>query len=97
VKRIVSLVAVLALTLLVVPAMAGDVSSINGGPASFYALNKISTTASTTLAPLPDDQLASIVGQAVNNVCVICANVGVNAPIISPNTNNNNNQSNNPR
>lgn len=96
-KRMLSLVAALALTLLTVPAMAADTPSIGETQETFYALSKLPTAESTAPTQMTDDQLAAIEGGQVSNVCVICANVGANAPIISPNTNNNNNQSNNPR
>jgi len=103
-KRMLSLVAALALTLLVVPAMAADTSNVgdtsNGGErqGTFYALSKVPTTESTAPTQMTDDQLAAVEAGDPVNVCVVCANVGVNACVISGTCGNqNNNQSNNPR
>ena len=82
-KRIVSLVAVLALTLLVVPAMAGDQSSVGGEQGAFYALSKLPTTESTALTQMTEDQLAAIEGQANVDVCAVCVNAGVNVCAIA--------------
>ena len=82
-KRIVSLVAVLALTLLAVPAMAGDQSSMSEGQGAFYALSKLptTTTESTALTQMTEDQLAASEGG--DNICVVCANANVQAQILT--------------
>jgi len=80
-KRILSLVAALALTLLVVPAMAADTPSIGEKQDTFYALSKLSTAEPTTLTQMTDDQLAAIEGQ--DNICVVCANANVQAQILT--------------
>jgi hypothetical protein len=81
-KRIVSLVAILALTLLVVPVMAGDKPSVGEGQGTFYALSKLPTAESTAPAQMTDDQLAAVEAGDQVGVCVVCVgNVGVNACI----------------
>lgn len=80
-KKIGSLVAALALTLLVVPAMAGDTSSVGDGQGTFYALSKLPTAESTPLTQMTDDQLAAIEGG--DNICVVCANANVQAQILT--------------
>ena len=65
-KRLIGVVCVLALLVAVAPAMAADV---------FHAFSQLPTQEQAALTPLPDDQLASIEGQAV---CVTCvAIVGI--------------------
>jgi hypothetical protein len=59
-KRLIGVVCVLALLVAVAPAMAADV---------FHAFSQLPTQERAALTPLPDDQLASIEGQAV---CVTC-------------------------
>jgi hypothetical protein len=66
-KKLIGVVSVLAFLGAVVPAMAAD--------DVFHALSQLPTQERAALTPLPDDQLASIEGQAV---CVTCvAIVGI--------------------
>ena len=64
--------------------------------ASVLAIGTMSTAAMAAPTKMSDAQLDKVVaGQT--NVCVVCANVGVNAIVIGNRNNQNNNQSNNPR
>jgi uncharacterized protein YktB (UPF0637 family) len=75
VKKVLSLVTALALMLLVVPAMAGDTSSMGEKQDTLYALSKLSTTESTVPpSQMTDDQLAAVEAGLVNvqaNACII--------------------------
>jgi hypothetical protein len=80
-KKTISLVAILALVPFIVPAMAGDTSSMGEGQSTFYALSKLPTAESTALTQMTDDQLVAIEG--ADNICVVCANANVQAQILT--------------
>jgi hypothetical protein len=64
--------------------------------ASALAFGTMTSVAMAAPTKMTDAQLDTVVaGQT--NVCVVCANVGVNAVVIGNRNNQNNNQSNNPR
>jgi hypothetical protein len=85
-----------ALATVAVPVLAEDNSE-------FLALKSLQTQEQTLPSAVNDAKLVALSDQELNkieggqHVCVICANVGVNAIVLGQNNNQNNNQSNNPR
>jgi hypothetical protein len=84
-KRCVSLMLVLAMALTAVPAFAGDGSGVSTAvTGTFQAFRTLPAGEQAQLTALNEKQLAAIEGAQDVNVCVVCANVGIAANVLSP-------------
>jgi hypothetical protein len=72
----------LALTLLVLPAVAGDVPPADQAPATFHALSQLPVGDRAALTPLSADQLAAIEGGSHTPVAFSLNQFTLNAAVL---------------
>ena len=68
----IALLLFLALALQSVPALAGDSPVVNNGSPTFHALSTMPEETRVSLVSMPNEQLASVEGEAV--FCFVCVN-----------------------